>query len=136
MQKSIPSSSWPIVATFNFPHEIILLRSRLELAEIPHFFKDEMVAQTSYALAVGGIKLQVPENHTEEVYALMQEVGLADSLPEVNPKPDIFEALSEQTAYLPLLKHVPSEIRWLVLLAACTIPTALFVYVLLAFFVF
>lgn len=129
MKKPVVSSGqpWVTVAIFDFPHEIMLLRSRLEADNIPHFFKDEFVAQTSYALAVGGIKLQVPEDRIDEVHGIFQEVGLSDKLPQ-NPTPDIFDIISSQAAYIPLLRRLPGELRWLVLVALFTAPAVLLLY--------
>ncbi len=122
--------AWKTIAVFDFPHEIVLLRSRLEDAQIPHFFKDEFAVQTSYALAVGGIKLQVADEDVDEVYGIMQEVGLSDRLPQPH-QPDFFEQLSLMTAEVPVLRNIAPEARWLVLLSACMVPT-----LLVLFFVF
>ncbi|MGF1534700.1 MAG: hypothetical protein ACFCUI_13440 [Bernardetiaceae bacterium] len=118
---------WVTVATFDFPHQTLLLESRLEAAEIPYFLKDAYVAQTTYSLAVGGIKLQVPSDCVDEVWAIFQEIGLADRLPSAT-SPDIFEQLSAAVAHLPLLGRVPAQVRWLVLLVVCTLPFVWLLY--------
>ncbi len=52
--------------------EAQLVRSRLEAAGIPAFVHDELAALSidGYALAAGGIKVQVPEVHAEEAREL------------------------------------------------------------------
>lgn len=128
-------STWPTIAIFDFPHEITLLRSRMEAEEIPHFFKDELVAQTSYALAVGGIKLQVPAEHHGQVYVLFQELGLTEKLPQTRPTIDPFEQISMQLSQFPMLRGLPAEVRWLVPLAVFTISGVILLYILLYYLV-
>ena len=53
------------IAIFNYPHEITILRHRLEQEEIQFFFENETMMNIvpMYSQALGGIKLKVhPED--------------------------------------------------------------------------
>lgn len=55
------------VAVFNYPHEIAILKHRLEQEEIQFFFENETMMNIvpMYSQALGGIKLKVhPEDET------------------------------------------------------------------------
>ena len=64
-----------VFTAFN-PAEAQLIRSRLEAAELHPFVKSELSALSmdGYALAVGGIEVQVPEPEVEEARALIAAV--------------------------------------------------------------
>ncbi|MFM8471570.1 MAG: putative signal transducing protein [Limisphaerales bacterium] len=57
--------------------EAQLIRSRLEAAKLRAFVHDELSALSmdGYALAVGGIKVQVPETEAEEALELVRDGG-------------------------------------------------------------
>lgn len=68
------------VAVFNYPHEITVLRHRLEQEEIHFFFENETMSNITpmYSLALGGIKLKV---HPEDVAAtkiILEELNRDD----------------------------------------------------------
>ena len=60
------------IAIFNYPHEITILKHRLEQEEIQFFFEDETMMNIvpMYSQALGGIKLKV---HPEDE-ALAKEI--------------------------------------------------------------
>lgn len=60
------------IAIFNYPHEITILRHRLEQEEIQFFFENETMMNIVpiYSQALGGIKLKV---HPEDE-ALAKEI--------------------------------------------------------------
>jgi len=60
------------IAIFNYPHEITILKHRLEQEEIQFFFENETMMNIvpMYSQALGGIKLKV---HTEDE-ALAKEI--------------------------------------------------------------
>ena len=60
------------VAIFNYPHEITILKHRLEQEEIQFFFENETIMNIvpMYSQALGGIKLKV---HPEDE-ALAKEI--------------------------------------------------------------
>lgn len=60
------------IAIFNYPHEITILKHRLEQEEIQFFFENESIMNIvpMYSQALGGIKLKV---HPEDE-ALAKEI--------------------------------------------------------------
>jgi Putative prokaryotic signal transducing protein len=62
-----------IFQAFN-PAEAQLVRSRLEAAGFHPFVADELSALSidGYALAAGGIRVQVPDNEVDEVRAFLE----------------------------------------------------------------
>lgn len=60
------------IAVFNYPHEIAILKHRLEQEEIQFFFENETMMNIvpMYSQALGGIKLKV---HLEDE-ALAKEI--------------------------------------------------------------
>lgn len=65
------------ILTFNYPHEAIVIRSRLEAEGIPCFIKDGFIAQVHpfYSTAVGGVKLQVQESDVPAAIQILKEAG-------------------------------------------------------------
>ena len=65
------------IKTFTYPHEVAIIRSRLEADGICCFVQDELTSQV-YPLsssAIGGVKLQVWSEDVEEAIALLKESG-------------------------------------------------------------
>ncbi|HEU0135992.1 MAG TPA: DUF2007 domain-containing protein [Flavobacterium sp.] len=65
------------VATFNFPHEIMILRHRLEQEGITFFFQNETTATVApmYSIALGGIKLKIHPNDLDVVKKILDELN-------------------------------------------------------------
>lgn len=65
------------VATYNYLHEIAILRHRLEQEGIQHFFENETTAAVApmYSVAFGGIKLKIHPNDLLAVQAIIAELG-------------------------------------------------------------
>lgn len=65
------------VATFNFPHEIIVLKSILENNGITYFFQNEnLIATNPFAtIAYGGIILKVHPNDEETVKEILNNLN-------------------------------------------------------------
>ena len=63
------------VATFNYVHEIAILRHRLEQEGIEHYFANETTATVApmYSFAFGGIRLRIRPNDLDTVKAILQE---------------------------------------------------------------
>lgn len=63
------------VASYSFPHEAQLARSRLEAAGIPAFVADEHTINMYwlYSQALGGVKLQVPEVFVKQALEVLGE---------------------------------------------------------------
>ncbi|MEQ2005895.1 MAG: DUF2007 domain-containing protein [Limisphaerales bacterium] len=68
-----------VFTAFN-PAEAQLIRSRLEAAGLRAFVQDELSALSmdGYALAAGGIKVQVPDVDAELALELIQDRGTAE----------------------------------------------------------
>jgi hypothetical protein len=65
------------VATFNFTHEIIVLKSILEHENIPHLFQNENLISIDplASFAYGGIQLKVHPNDFETVQFILEELN-------------------------------------------------------------
>jgi DNA-directed RNA polymerase subunit RPC12/RpoP len=66
------------VLTVTYPHELIVIRGRLESEGIACFAQDELTVQVNpfYSNAIGGIKLQVRESdYSKAVEILEQDVS-------------------------------------------------------------
>ena len=65
-----------IVAIFNFTHEIIVVKHRLEQEGIAYFFENEATLGIApfYSTALGGIKLKVHPNDFETVRLILEEL--------------------------------------------------------------
>lgn len=65
------------VATFNFPHEIVVLKSILDHEGIPYLFQNENLILidplTSYAY--GGINLKVHPNDVKKVKEILNNLN-------------------------------------------------------------
>lgn len=57
-------SNWKTIITFTLPSDVYVAQSYLETEGIKTLLKDEVVSQeNAYAVAVGGVKLQVKEEN-------------------------------------------------------------------------
>jgi len=65
------------VATFNFSHEITILKTILDHDEIPYLFQNEhLIAIDPLAsLAYGGIQLKVHPNDSNKVKEIIEELN-------------------------------------------------------------
>jgi hypothetical protein len=73
-----------VVATYSFPHEAQLARSKLEAFDIPAFVLDEHTInmQWLYSDALGGVKLAVPNSAVKRALELLQEDAAIETLDE------------------------------------------------------
>jgi hypothetical protein len=65
------------IATFNYSHEIVVLKHRLEQENIVYFFENETTLSVvpMYANALGGIRLKVHRNDFETVRKILEELN-------------------------------------------------------------
>ena len=65
------------VLTVTFPHEVAVIRGRLEAEGITCFVKDELTVQVNpfYSNAIGGVKLQVLESELNQAVEILKETG-------------------------------------------------------------
>ncbi len=63
------------IAVFNYPHEITILKHRLEQEGLSYFFENETTASIApfYSFAIGGIKLKIHPNDIETVQMILAE---------------------------------------------------------------
>lgn len=64
------------IAIFNYTHEIVVLKHRLEQEGIAYFFENEATLGIVpfYNTALGGIKLKVHPNDFENVRLILEEL--------------------------------------------------------------
>lgn len=64
------------IAIFNYPHEIVVLKHRLEQEGIPYFFENETTLGIApfYTTALGGIKLKVHPKDFETVQNILEDL--------------------------------------------------------------
>ena len=72
-------SKWVTIATYNMPYQAHLAKARLEAADIPVTIRDEHLISINqlYSPALGGVKVQVPEDKLKEAQEIL------DSVPDV-----------------------------------------------------
>ena len=77
------------VATFAFPHEAHLARTRLDSEEIWAFVADEHINRLAPFLlrVMGGIKLQVREEDEARATALLDSIDFSEDSPPDPPEP-------------------------------------------------
>ncbi len=65
------------IAIFNFPHEIIVLKSILENEGIPFLFQNENLVSVNpmASYAYGGIQLKVHPNDVEKVKEILNNLN-------------------------------------------------------------
>ena len=68
--------AFEVIAIFNFTHEIIVIKHRLEQEGIAYFFENEATLGIApfYNNALGGIKLKVHPNDFENVRMILEEM--------------------------------------------------------------
>lgn len=64
-------------AIFNYPHEITILKHRLDQEGLSYYFENEATASVApmYSIALGGIRLKVHPNDLETVRAILDELN-------------------------------------------------------------
>ncbi|MFV5694173.1 DUF2007 domain-containing protein [Flavobacterium sp. LB3P122] len=65
------------IASFNYSHEIIVLKHILDQEGISYFFENEMTLSVApfYSNALGGIKLKVHLNDFEKVQQILDRLN-------------------------------------------------------------
>ena len=65
------------IAIFNYPHEIIILKHRLNQSGISYFFENENTITVApfYSNAIGDIKLKIHPNDFEIVQLILEELN-------------------------------------------------------------
>lgn len=65
------------IAIFNYTHEIVVLKHRLDQEEIQYYFENETMSSIApfYSNALGGIKLKVHPNDFQNVQNILDELN-------------------------------------------------------------
>jgi hypothetical protein len=65
------------IAIFNYTHEIVVLKHRLEQEGIQYFFENETMSSIApfYSNALGGIKLKIHPNDFEKVQEILDNLN-------------------------------------------------------------
>lgn len=65
------------VAIFNYTHEIVVLKHRMDQEEIQYYFENETMSSIApfYSNALGGIKLKVHPNDFQNVQNILDELN-------------------------------------------------------------
>lgn len=65
------------IAIFNFPQEIVVLKSVLEKEGIVHYFENETIVSVDpfASIAFGGIKLKIHPNDKEIVQTILDNLN-------------------------------------------------------------
>ncbi len=65
------------IAIFNYTHEIVVLKHRLEQEEIQYYFENETMSSIApfYSNALGGIKLKIHSNDFERVQEILDNLN-------------------------------------------------------------
>jgi hypothetical protein len=65
------------IAVFNFPQEIVVLKSILENEGIVHYFENETIVSVDpfASIAFGGIKLKIHPNDREVVQTILDNLN-------------------------------------------------------------
>ena len=65
------------IAVFNYTHEIVVLKHRLDQEGIQYYFENETMSSIApfYSNALGGIKLKVHPNDFEKVQEILDTLN-------------------------------------------------------------
>lgn len=77
LYKKIKMTEFVTIATFNFAHEIMVLKSILDNREIEYFFQNENLISVDplASFAYGGIYLKVHPNDIEVVKEILNDLN-------------------------------------------------------------
>jgi len=114
------------VLTVTYPHELAIIRGRLESEGIECFAQDELTIQVNplYSNAVGGIKLQVRESDCQRAVEILKEEGYVEEAPQ----PPTSYDFNKFTSSIPLLGKLRIEARLLIILAILTAIIVIIAY--------
>ena len=107
------------VLTFTYPHELVIIRGRLESEGIECFVQDELTVQVSpfYSNAIGGIKLQVRESDYQKAVEILKAEGYIMETSQSAASSKFMDDFNKFTSSIPFLGKFQLEIRLLIILA-------------------
>lgn len=115
------------VAVFDYAHELIIIRSRLESEGVECKTVDELTVQVNplYSQAIGGIKLQVKKSDAIQAIEILKEGGHVTDKDFEKSSPKIISYLDLNTSKIPFLKEVQFEIRVMILVSSLVLIISL-----------
>ena len=119
------------IKTATYPTELYLSQTLLEDAGIRTHLKDELTVQADPLIsnAVGGVKLQVPEEDAFRAIEILKEAGYLNH-EDFQPSP-FWVSLNETTRDLPFMKRLPVELRLIILLGLVCLVVGVLVFVMM-----
>jgi len=77
LYKKSKMKEFKTIAIFNYTHEIVILKHRLDQEEIQYYFENETMSSIApfYSNALGGIKLKIHPNDFERVQNILDELN-------------------------------------------------------------
>ncbi|MFN8299232.1 MAG: DUF2007 domain-containing protein [Chitinophagales bacterium] len=103
---------WVTVRTFTLPTQAMVASSVLQSEGIEFVLQDELTVQVDpfYSNAVGGVKLNVPEEQAAHAHEVLKQAGFDE---DVEERPTVLENLTERiTGNLPLIKDLAWPFRF------------------------
>lgn len=100
------------IATFTYPSELAVVKSKLESEGVVCFVKDELTVQVYnfYSNAIGGIRLAVRQSDYQKARQILIEIGFLEE--EEKPQVSKFwSAVEDRTKNTPLLNKLRLELR-------------------------
>lgn len=110
-------NKWKIILTFTYPHEVHIVKGKLESEGISVQIRDELTAQVnnSFSDAIGGVKLLVEEKNYEKAKNILTESGQIKEPKQIeNTLLNQFDKISSK---LPLIGKSIIELRLIILVA-------------------
>ena len=110
-------NNWKIILSFTYPHEVHIVKGRLESEGIPVQIKDELTAQVNnfYSNAIGGVKLLVQEKDYERALEILIETGQINRPTKTENK--LLIQIDRISSKLPLLGKSRIELRLILIIA-------------------
>lgn len=92
------------IASFNYPSDLAIVRTKLEAEGIKCWVNDELTVQIDPLVsnAIGGIRLGVPEDRAAEAIKFMEELGFSEYL----FNRDLSEKQAEDKRNIKLIKGI------------------------------
>jgi hypothetical protein len=115
---------------FQYQHQLLIVRGRLEAEGIETYVQDELTIQVDpfYSNALGGIKLMVHQADVPRATEILAESGLVKQN-EKQPF-EFLHAFSDTTHRLPWIGHLKFENRVFILVTLFVLFTAGILYLL------
>ncbi|BDD10145.1 hypothetical protein FUAX_25770 [Fulvitalea axinellae] len=109
------------VATFNFPAELLVIKSRFEAEGIHCHTVDENLVQANnmYSVAIGGVKLQVRLEDERRALKILAEMGYLEH--QAGVVPPYVRRWDAYTDKIPYLGALSSDLRIMIILAVLVV---------------